>query len=59
MKKTGNVVPFSVDQEPQELPVTLTRAKVTGLVKGVFWGLRLYIVVMLVLVIVGFARGSI
>lgn len=37
--------------------VPLTRAPVQGFVKAVFWGLRLYIAVMLVLVAIGFSRG--
>ncbi len=37
----------------------LERATVKGSVQVVFWGLRLYIAVMLILVIVGFARGTI
>ena len=38
-------------------PAPLTRAPVKGWVKVVFWGLRVYIAAMLVLVLVGFARG--
>lgn len=44
--------------ERREMP-PLERAAVKGSVRVVFWGLRLYIVVMLALVIVGFARGTI
>ena len=52
---------------PEDMPVVelcapapgpLTRAPVKGWVKAVFWGLRVYIVAMLVLVLVGFARGA-
>ena len=37
--------------------VPLTRAKVKGWVSVVFWALRIYIVVMLVLVFIGLAKG--
>ena len=37
----------------------LERAAVKGSVQFAFWGLRAYIVAMLILVIVGFARGTI
>ena len=37
----------------------LERAVVKGSVQVAFWGLRVYIVAMLILVIVGFARGTI
>ncbi len=40
-------------------PVELTRAKLKGWVRIVFWGLRLYIVAMIVLVAIGFARGQV
>ncbi|MCY0895391.1 MAG: hypothetical protein OWS03_03685 [Alicyclobacillaceae bacterium] len=39
--------------------VTLERAKVKGSVNVIFWGLRIYIVAMVVLVIIGFTRGTI
>ncbi|AEK59603.1 MULTISPECIES: hypothetical protein [Acidithiobacillus] len=35
----------------------LSRAPVQGAVKIAFWGLRLYIVAMLILVAIGFTRG--
>lgn len=38
-------------------PVPLTRAQVKGWIRWSFWGLRLYILVMLVLVVIGFMRG--
>lgn len=38
-------------------PVELTRAQLKGWVRVVFWGLRVYIVVMIALVAIGFARG--
>lgn len=40
-----------------ERPVALVRISPTGFVRWAFWGLRLYIVVMLVLVVIGFSRG--
>lgn len=40
-------------------PVPLARAKVSGWIKVAFWGLRLYIAVMVLLVIVGFAHGTV
>ena len=39
-------------------PQPLTRAPVRGWIQVAFWGLRIYIVVMLVMVAIGFARGS-
>ncbi|MCL8208436.1 MAG: hypothetical protein K6V97_10245 [Actinomycetia bacterium] len=38
-------------------PAPLRRAQPEGWVRWVFWGLRVYIVGMLVLVAIGFARG--
>ena len=35
----------------------LSRAPIQGAVKIAFWGLRLYIVAMLILVAIGFTRG--
>lgn len=43
--------------EPADEPVTLTRVTPNRRIQIVFWGLRAYIVVMVVLVIIGFARG--
>ncbi|WP_192847702.1 hypothetical protein [Sulfobacillus thermosulfidooxidans] len=40
-----------------EQPVKLTRIVPKGSIRLVFWGLRIYIVVMLILVIIGFSRG--
>ena len=46
-------------QEESHLePQPLTRAPVRGWIQVAFWGLRIYIVVMLVMVAIGFARGS-
>lgn len=38
--------------------IPLTRAKVKGWVSVVFWGLRIYIVIMLVLVTIGLVKGG-
>ncbi|CAB1130179.1 protein of unknown function [Candidatus Hydrogenisulfobacillus filiaventi] len=38
-------------------PIPLTRAEVRGWVRWAFWGLRVYIAIMLVLVAVGFVHG--
>ena len=40
-----------------EAPVELRRIQPRGVIRVVFWGLRLYILVMVILVIIGFARG--
>lgn len=40
-----------------EIPVKLTRVTPNRRIQVVFWGLRAYIVVMVVLVIIGFTRG--
>ena len=40
-----------------EVPVELTRITPRGSIRLVFWGLRIYIVTMIVLVIIGFSRG--
>ncbi|MDA8194435.1 MAG: hypothetical protein M0Z53_10615 [Thermaerobacter sp.] len=40
-----------------EAPVPLTRIAPKGPIRLVFWGLRAYILVMLALVAIGFARG--
>lgn len=46
-----------VDPSELEPPVPLTRIHPKGPVQIAFWGLRIYIMVMLVLVAIGFARG--
>ncbi|MCY0881104.1 MAG: hypothetical protein OWS74_03835 [Firmicutes bacterium] len=47
-----------IDQVKESLrPVPLTRGNVKGWIQWIFWGLRIYIVVMVVLVVIGFARG--
>ncbi|QRF24363.1 hypothetical protein FY534_12555 [Alicyclobacillus sp. TC] len=43
---------------PIPVHAPLQRAKVKGWVNVVFWGLRIYILAMVVLVIIGFARGT-
>lgn len=40
-----------------EPPVELTRVKPSRAISAVFWGLRLYIALMVVLVVIGFLRG--
>ncbi|MHB1506154.1 MAG: hypothetical protein ACYCO4_02175 [Sulfobacillus sp.] len=42
---------------PAELPVPLTRITMKGPVRIAFWALRVYILVMLILVAIGFTRG--
>ena len=44
-------------EPPEESPVSLTRVTPSGFVRWAFWGLRIYIVAMLVLVAIGFSRG--
>ncbi|MHB1952301.1 MAG: hypothetical protein ACYCOU_01015 [Sulfobacillus sp.] len=43
--------------ETQETPVVLTRITPRRSIRVVFWGLRVYIGLMVALVIVGFLRG--
>ncbi len=43
-------------KEPETLP-ELVKIVPKGTIRVVFWGLRLYIVMMIVLVIIGFTRG--
>ena len=40
-------------------PVEMTKAHLKGWVRVVFWGLRIYILAMIVLVFIGFARGHV
>jgi hypothetical protein len=40
-----------------ETPVELTKIVPKGAIRVVFWGLRIYIVLMVILVIIGFTRG--
>lgn len=46
-----------IKQEGARTLTPLTRAPVQGFVKAAFWGLRFYIIVMLLLVAIGFSRG--
>ncbi len=48
---------FKVVDEAEETPVVLTRVTPSGFIRWAFWGLRIYIVAMLVLVGIGFSRG--
>lgn len=43
--------------EPEDTPVVLTRITPRRSIRVVFWGLRVYIVLMVALVVVGFLRG--
>ena len=43
--------------DPEESPVVLTRITPRRGIRVVFWGLRIYIGLMVALVIVGFLRG--
>ena len=45
------------DREGVRELAPLRRAPIKGWVQWAFWGLRIYIVVMLVMVAIGFARG--
>lgn len=38
-------------------PVKLERVTPSGPIRIIFWGLRIYIVVMVVVVVIGFTRG--
>ncbi|WP_179123200.1 hypothetical protein [Ferroacidibacillus organovorans] len=49
---------FYPENDLEQLP-PLERAQVKGWVSSVFWGLRVYILIMLVLVVIGFSRGYI
>ena len=40
-----------------EAPAKLTKIVPKGSIRMVFWGLRIYILLMVVLVIIGFTRG--
>ncbi len=46
-----------LQEETHQEPKPLSRAPVQGWIQLAFWGLRIYIVVMLVMVAIGFARG--
>lgn len=49
---------FYPENDLEQLP-PLERAQIKGWVSSVFWGLRVYILIMLVLVVIGFSRGYI
>ncbi len=46
-----------VPPEDNMAPVKLTKIVPKGWIQIAFWGLRLYIVIMVVLVAIGFSRG--
>ncbi|SIT13824.1 MULTISPECIES: hypothetical protein [Alicyclobacillus] len=58
MKRKNAVVVDLTSGAPIAPSEPLPRAKVRGWVKAVFWGLRIYIAIMLVLVVIGLAKGS-
>lgn len=58
MKRNENIVIDFASGVPISPNEPLTRAHVKGWVKAVFWGLRAYILAMLVLVVIGLAKGS-
>lgn len=55
----GKVVEMDFSRKPVDPVKPLERAHVKGWVRTSFWALRIYILVMLVLVVVGFAKGTI
>ena len=56
--KNVHVIEVDFGTNPKSAKETLPRAKVKGWVSIAFWGLRIYIVVMVALVIYGFLRGA-
>ncbi|WP_206832207.1 hypothetical protein [Alicyclobacillus fructus] len=58
MKRKHDVMVERVPVAPIPPSEPLPRAHVKGWVKAVFWGLRVYIALMLVLVVIGLAKGS-
>ncbi|MBF8378933.1 hypothetical protein IW967_13840 [Alicyclobacillus mali] len=58
MKRKHGVVVNLTSGAPISPSEPLPRAQVKGWVKAVFWGLRVYIAIMLVLVVIGLAKGS-
>ncbi|MHB1281053.1 MAG: hypothetical protein ACYCYL_07465 [Acidithiobacillus sp.] len=46
-----------LEEEIHQEPRPLARAPIRGGVQIAFWGLRIYIVTMLIMVTIGFARG--
>ncbi|MDD2876896.1 MAG: hypothetical protein PHT60_04805 [Acidiphilium sp.] len=64
MNNNESLPPISIEdvntflrEEPVQTLAPLTRAPIRGWINVAFWGLRVYIVVMLVLVGIGFVRG--
>jgi len=57
--REGKVIEVDFGRKEPDTLAPLERAHVKGWVRATFWGLRLYIVLMIILVIVGFTRGSI
>jgi hypothetical protein len=41
-----------------EEPIRLTQIQPKGSIRAVFWGLRIYIALMVVLVVIGFLHGA-
>jgi len=58
MKRKDGVIVDLMSGAPISPSEPLPRAQVKGWVKAVFWGLRVYIAIMLVLVVIGLAKGS-
>ncbi|MHB8211311.1 MAG: hypothetical protein ACYDDP_08220 [Acidithiobacillus sp.] len=46
-----------LEEEIHQEPKPLTRAPIRGGIQIAFWGLRTYIVIMLIMVAIGFTRG--
>ncbi|MCY0879708.1 MAG: hypothetical protein OWU84_12305 [Firmicutes bacterium] len=46
------------DLVPVEEPIQLTPIQPKGAVRAVFWGLRVYIALMVALVVIGFLHGA-
>ncbi|AOU96962.1 hypothetical protein BI364_02115 [Acidihalobacter yilgarnensis] len=46
-----------MQEEARQEPCEITRAPIKGWIQFAFWGLRIYIVVMLLMVAIGFVRG--
>ncbi|MDI9260456.1 hypothetical protein [Alicyclobacillus sendaiensis] len=58
MKRKNHAIVDFAPKAPVSPTEPLPRAQVKGWVKAVFWGLRVYIAIMLVLVVIGLAKGS-
>ncbi|MGR2929396.1 hypothetical protein [Acidithiobacillus ferriphilus] len=46
-----------LEEEIHQEPKLLTRAPIRGGIQIAFWSLRIYIVIMLIMVAIGFAHG--